>query len=149
MKKELKYYVPFYLGCECITPDGIMVLNGINTTDVRYSVWFYCKWSDKKNCYLPKQNGEILGKQSLVGKAYKYSDIKLVLRSLSDMTEKEAKEMDLSDVQKGLLAFGHKLQMYMTPNQFNSCLKNHFDLFGLIESGLAVNAAELKSVSSR
>lgn len=141
MKKEFKDYVPFYLGCECITLDGIMVLNGINTTDVRYSVWFYCKWNDKKNCYLPKQNGEILGKQSLAGKAYKYSDIKLVLRPLSDMTDEEKNEFevfsfevmkeDLNQVERNAL----KTKWY---------LEKHFDLFGLIEAGLAIDKTTLK-----
>jgi hypothetical protein len=36
-----------------------------------------------------------------------------------------------------------------SPTVTKYLLSKHFDLFGLIESGLAVNAAEIKSVSSR
>lgn len=72
------------------------------------------------------------------------AEIQLQLRLLSSMTEEEANEFDLVDVQKGLLAFGHRLQMYMTPNQFKKCLDNHFDLFGLIESSQAINKSSIK-----
>lgn len=69
---------------------------------------------------------------------FKTSDIKPILRPLESMTEEEAKELDLADVQKGLLAFGTRLQMYMTADQFKKCLDMGFDLFNLIPSGEAL-----------
>ena len=150
MKKELKVFAPLYLGCECITPDGIMILNGINTVDIKHSVWFYCRWNDKKNCYLPKQNGDILMKQSLVGKSYKYSEIKLILRPLSTMTEEEQEKYDENDnFQNKFCSDEQALRIECEAEKTKFLLSKHFDLFGLIEAGLAVNAAELKSVSSR
>lgn len=139
MKKELKDSLHLYLGCECVTPDGVMILNGLNINDSRNKVWFYCRWDDKKNCYLPKQNADILGKQSLVGKSYALTNIKPILRPLSDMTEEEANKYYAI---KGANAF----------NPFEGAsvaflLSKHFDLFGLTEAGLAIDATTLKQKS--
>ena len=141
MKKELKDYLPFYLGCECNTPDGVLILNGLNINDSRNQVWFYCRWNNKKTRYLPKQNAEILNKQSLVGKSFKYSQIKPILRPLSDMTYEERGEL-----QKvvGWLDFKHYLNLrFYNPEMLLFLLPKHFDIFGLIESGLAVDKTTL------
>jgi hypothetical protein len=74
-----------------------------------------------------------------------FDDAKPILRPLSSMTEAEAKELELADVQIGLLAFGHRLQMHMTPDQFKLCLDKNFDLFGLIESGEAIDASTINT----
>lgn len=70
-------------------------------------------------------------------------DFKPILRPFSSVTENESIELELADVQIGLLAFGHRLQMHMTPDQFKKCLDLHIDMFGLIESGEAIDATTL------
>ena len=148
MKKELKDYLHLYLGCECKTPIGILVFNCVNISDSRNNVWFYCRWSDKKNCYLPKQNAEILSKQSLVGKAFKYSEIKPILRKLSDMTDEELKNLrsergNLKGVERADMNYIIRLNTW-SPEDVRYLLSRHFDLFGLISSGLAIDSKTLK-----
>jgi hypothetical protein len=154
--KKLKDYAPFYLGCECITPDGIMVLNGINATDSKHSLWFYCRWNDKKNCYLPKQNGDVLMKQSMVGKAYKYSEIKLILRPLSDIKHEELIELYEilnSEEDDSVWEYEQYKRNYAVINisgpefkasVFHFLLSKHFDIFSLIDAGLAIDKTTLK-----
>lgn len=72
-----------------------------------------------------------------------YHEVKLILRPLSDMTEEEAKEHDLlTDL------------CYSAANKFwdrarteaavtSYLLKQGFDLFGLIEEGIAIDKTKL------
>jgi hypothetical protein len=172
MKKELKDYAPFYIGCECVTPDGVMIFNCLNVNDNRNNVWFYCRWNDKKNCYEPKKNAEILLKSSCVGKSFKYSEIKLILRPLSDITDEEAiiiaettftdivPKEDKAKIGRAFIDYNfNESSMLQTskiyndisefdfntmPEIFKFLLSQHFDLFDLIEAGLAIDAATLK-----
>ena len=154
--KELKDYLHLYLGCECNTPDGVLILNGININDSRNQVWFYCRWNDKKNCYLPKQNAEILNKQSLVGKSFKYSQIKPILRPLSDMTIEEARGLFdvglapdfaasiIKEISASLHGLYNRIALMGDFDTIPKLLKMGFDLFGLIEAGLAIDKNTLK-----
>jgi hypothetical protein len=155
--KELKDFIHLYLGCECKTPDGILVLNGLNITDSRYQVWFYCRWDDKKNCYLPKRNAEILGKQSMVGKAFKYSEIKPILRPLSDVSDKEWDEIEEKiDLFFDAQGMGVIKDNFLSDKNDERCgwplindalielRKRSVDVDGLIESGLAIDSKTLK-----
>ncbi len=91
---------------------------------------------------------------------------KLILRPLSDMTEDEAIELtkpivvygDLENVRKYetykniygriVVSWGEGLrekyspmdETFFSPKQIFFLLSNHFDLFGLIDAGLAINA---------
>lgn len=144
--KELKDYLPFYIGCECVTPDGVMIFNCLNVNDNRNNVWFYCRWNDKKNCYEPKKNAEVLLKSSCVGKSFKYSEIKLILRSLSDMTKKEQEEYDgIDNFQIEFCSDEQALRMECEAEKTQFLLSKRFDLFGLIEAGLAIDSTTLKT----
>lgn len=126
MKKEIKDFLCLYLGCKAMyggygDPERVVKIIGVS---LGYGVNF---------CF--QDNGK-----SDMGKAYEY--FKPILRKLCDMTQDEAKSLNLVDIQIGLLAF-HDLPMYLTAAQFYECLKLHFDLFGLIESGLAIDATTL------
>ena len=79
------------------------------------------------------------------------SEFKLPLRPLSDMTEEEAIEVLLYDKSFhrdycGWLADFVKWekQKVYNPNEFAKLLSKHFDLFGLIEDGLAIDKTTLK-----
>lgn len=118
--KKIEDYLHLYLGCECVR------------VKARY----------------PYKKGEVI-KLDIDTLKYFASDVKPILRPLSSMAEEEAKELDLADVQIGLLAFGHRLQMHMTPDQFKKCLDKHFDLFGLIEEGLAIGSTKTEQLKEK
>lgn len=64
--------------------------------------------------------------------------LKLILRPLSDMTEEEMIEVDV-DV-PNILSEYEKLR----PTAFSFLLSKGFDLFGLIDAGLAIDKTKLK-----
>jgi hypothetical protein len=69
---------------------------------------------------------------------------KPILRPLSDMTEEELQECgnlvyDFSDDPELNNHKWQDFQTLLTSEQFHWLLKKHFDLFGLIEAGLAID----------
>ncbi len=137
MKKEIKDYLHFYLGCECIDDAGKRARiarigipqenNSIITLTIRYSdeVGDFRIFSSNQGVY----------------------PVKLILRSLSDMTEKEAVNIGWEETKakKAELTFEEfkkdlNEHMFFAPEEFTYLLKNGFDLFSLIESGLAIDA---------
>lgn len=58
---------------------------------------------------------------------------KLILRPLSSMTQEEMTELK-----------GNPLSCSFTPSQFRYLLSKHFDVFDLIEAGLAIDATTLQ-----
>lgn len=75
--------------------------------------------------------------------------IKLILRPLASMTEEEMKECgnmiyDFSN-DPGLNKWHWKdFEIGLSPEQFHYLLSKGFDIFGLIESGLAIDSTSLK-----
>lgn len=146
MKKELKDYLHLYLGCECILDDhntGILIgfdsqLHNKEVEMVCYTIW------DKKDDDWMVYNDDS-----------SFERIKPILRPLSDMTEDEFYEFKSFADNDCSKMIHIKNVKDITTNLFHEfeasrfLLSKHFDLFGLIDSGLAVNAAEIKSVSSR
>jgi len=65
-------------------------------------------------------------------------EIKPILRELSSMTEKEMKKIDITDKEYMLANYENGNELLLTPSQFQYLLSEHFDLFGLIEKGLAI-----------
>lgn len=133
MKKELKDYLHLYLGCECETKDGIMELSSIELND-RFPVWFRRKWDNKSLSYKPHRNAQILTKDNHVGRGFRYSQVKPILRPLSDMTDEE----------KEVIWWRLDDHMLFSPRDFQYLLSHRFDLFGLIESGLSIDKTTLK-----
>lgn len=120
-EKKIEDYLHLYLGCEChtVAPDGIghMIPERINTY-----------WIDRS-----RQDGTVLIP---------------ILRPLSDMTEEEASgcwrlaggstqvtnpKLSLQD-----LTWYSDFNVYQWAIVFKHLLSKHFDLFGLIESRLAI-----------
>lgn len=115
--KELKDYLHLYLGCQVVFYDGrILELTGINNS------CFYV-------------NG-IRWPETLTD----HGKIKPILRLLSDISKKERKELAAI----AGLDFDNEITIW-TPDQFVWLLSKHFDLFGLIESSLAIDTTTLKT----
>lgn len=114
--KEIKDYLHLYLGCTC----------------------FY---ESKKGLAISKIDG------NMISSPIHYPNIRLSLRPLSDMTEDEEKIL----MGNGLLQYTDKLNPNMSMNDYwksslmtmgknvQYLLSKHFDIFGLIELGLAID----------
>ena len=121
MRKLTTQELALYLGCECQTPEGILKLGAVyeNTSPV-----FYDAVRD-----------------------FGMEEIKPILRPLTDMTEEEKKE--LSDVAFGdtILLTGEaeeQTRVWGNPLSIKFLITKHFDLFGWIEKGLAIDRTKLK-----
>jgi hypothetical protein len=159
-EKNLKDYLPFYIGCECQTPLGIMELSSIDIHD-QYPVWF--RYMGRFGQYTPKLNYEVLSKHGLRGRAFYFNEVKPLLRPLSDMTEQEFKEIfkpiqpgDVTDedfkeamqhlIKNGIDAFdfdGVSAQIVFEYTRL--LLSKHFDIFELIPAGLAIDKTTLQT----
>lgn len=121
MKKELKDYLHLYLGCEALV-EG---------------------YTNSKS---PFNYRGIINYQLLLESGQHYSSVKEIrpiLRPLSDMTEKEIMEKERLKDCEYESAWS---PLMARAESFKYLLSKHFDLFGLIESGLAINAADLQTV---
>ena len=120
IEKNIKDYLNLYLGCEVMHRNEKGLLEAVSK---RMNVWDgFISFGD-------------------FGSWYGMSEIKPILRPLSDMTDEEKNDFelwsfeimkeDLNQVQRNAL----KIKWY---------LYNHFDLFGLIEAGLAIDKTTIK-----
>lgn len=112
MKIEVKDVLHLYLGCEAMYGDLKIVVCGLNINS--YSI----------------QN--IINEET-----FKISDIKPILRQLSSMTEEELNEMKFN-MPGGVDIPNERAAFYITPHQVAYLLSKSFDLFGLIDAGLAI-----------
>ena len=136
--KELKDYLHLYLGCECKTPWGILRLTRFDIKD-KYKAWFTTGF---------KENEKILYANGCIGKSFQTSSIKLILRPLSDLNDEELKclrseRKHLRGVHRNDLRFIINLNTW-SPEDIVFLLSKGFDLFGLIEAGLAIDKTTLK-----
>lgn len=133
MKKELKDYLHLYLGCELLsisTYEIVGKLEGIVGSEAHFKV-----------------NG--------VWYSASLSNYKPILRPLSDMTDEEydyLAEHILDDIiwspatiYDFINILREKLSISKLAETNYYLLSKHFDLFGLIESGLAIDASKVKS----
>ncbi len=124
MDNELKKYIHHYLGCEImeIKTGDIMTFDDLQG-DKRWPVWTRNKkYCDKRGCCA---NG------------FKFKEIKLLLRPLSDMTPMES-EYILPEAWDG------KPTIIVNAAMTVWLLSRHFDLFGLIDAGLALDKTKLQ-----
>jgi hypothetical protein len=126
MKKELKDYLHLYLGCEVFI-ESYSFMNG-NKREKLIDKLTEVGINGRIDCekYTPPDG-----------------DVKLVLRPLSDMTEEEKTEMMQ---QKHKYDTGNSMSHTITDHAYRVhwAINKHFDLFGLIEAGLAIDKATLK-----
>lgn len=137
MEKSIKDYLHLYLGCGCAVTgvsendNETFKLTGISYDDTQKTWWAYF------------ENTEF-------GYA-KVEDVWLHLRPLPSMTEEELQECgnlvyDFSDDDSGMDLNNHRPDVFLltTSEQFHWLIQRHFDVFGLIESNLAIDKSTLK-----
>lgn len=137
MKKHIENYVSLYVGCELLLQEGIGINLGLYYPDV---------WSKEGRI---ESNGinVYFTESSVKGKVYamNFNQCKLSLRPLSDITEHEMSELkwDKQELE-------HAISQKRNPNFYNTeflyLLQKGFDLFGLIEEGIAVDKTTLVKV---
>lgn len=131
MGKDLRDYLPFYFGCEVRTPDRKMGGDKIHYGRAGTFIGFtdhtrlHCRIGHRAE---PEGQVNVFMLQP-------------VLRNLSDMTDEENRFCN--ELVNGCPVNDNPNPMYWTPAQFVYLLKQGFDLFGLIESGLAIEKKEL------
>lgn len=162
MKKTLEDYLHLYVGCE-VQYEGIVNGNelGAELKANKHDVFYIPKIEEKrglKTGVLKKIEYTVNGKFRMcrIGRKglqshYTCEKFKPILRPLSDMTEGELQECgnlvyDFSDDTSGLGLNEHKWEdftLLLCVEQFHWLLSKHFDLFGLIEAGLAIDKTKM------
>lgn len=117
-EKKLSDYLHLYLGCEAKSSEGTMTYK-LSSIDVKGRCMFY--------------DGH--GNDMWLG-----NDFKLILRPLSDMTEEE-REIAVGEIKRS--GSGSVLQS-QSWESMRYLLSKHFDLFGLIDAGIAIDKTKHK-----
>jgi hypothetical protein len=123
MKKELKDYLHYHIGCH-----GISVSNP--KLDLTITPTFYA--------------------DLMLLKYDQINDLKLVLRPFDDMTEEEYSDFQNISFSEDTKRWEYDEKAKMSigePTEFNRfafLLSKHFDLFGLIEAGLAIDKTKIQ-----
>lgn len=132
MKKKIEDYLHLYLGCEVQTDEGKGYLTGIHGEYGAEVQLIIDGNASESPCY-PQ-------------------GVKSILRSLSDMTEDEMIYIDdefsygyvLSNLSKSLKAGSlYQMKIGETFEITRYLLSKGFDLFGLIEAGLAIDKTKI------
>jgi hypothetical protein len=121
--KNIKDYLHLYLGCEIQSLSGgtmIYTLTGIGRKQALFSDRYGNEMWLAENDYKP------------------------ILRPLSSMTEDEKQEYEATRVFVRATPVHQIGNMQWTPETFKYLLSKHFDLFGLIEAGLAIDKTTFK-----
>jgi hypothetical protein len=129
MEKKISDYLHLYLGCDLYTGTGKVKLVAVQKEAIPC-----CEFR------IIVLNGNV---------THEAKNVKLLLRRLSSMSEKELQECgnmvyDFSDDPE---LNNHKPQDFeiCAPEQFHYLLSKGFDLFGLIDSGLAIDKETIQS----
>lgn len=124
--KDIKHYIPLYHGCELQTVDGIAINLGLYYPEV----WLKEGRIEANgiNCYFPETNTFVV---------MNFGQCKIRSRPLSDITKTEmgivdeiVSAYDADDALEAIKGMAGAT-LYLT--------KNGFDVFELIESGLAID----------
>lgn len=133
MSKDIKDYLHYYLGCDVRTNDHDMGDGNKHYGRVGTFIGFVDH--TRLSCRLAHRAGPE-GRVSVFM-------LKPILRPLSDMTEEEQQEM------LRLHRFAESKLLPWFHDTYFECihylLSKHFDLFGLIESGLAIDKTTIKN----
>ena len=125
MKKELKDYLHLYLPFEFLFLGFEYKVTGFKDCGHFYQIWHEHGFFDVHK-----------------------TEFKLPLRKLSDMTDEELKNLrsergNLKGVERADMNYIIRLNTW-SPEDVRYLLSRHFDLFGLISSGLAIDSKTLK-----
>lgn len=133
MKKDIKDYLHLYLGCDAITK-WHLECTLVAVTKSEYNPYSDCK-------IMRKDASKVMLDAS-------FSDITLILRPLSSMTEADGLKIFGSKTKyllyrKEAKELGADLWLF-TANEYTELLKAGFDCHDLIPNNLAINAETLK-----
>ena len=170
--KELKDYLHFYLPYECLikTPDGIGKLVGLPWSikcQDQYAVHFgkvvktvnsidggYSKARNYGVYAIKAQRYEPIGTKGITEDGFSMpGGAKLILRPLSSLSNDEAISIGIlpkkewhEQTQEEQIKWlvNNKENAIYSPEDFLYLLSKHFDLFGLIEAGHAIDKSTLK-----
>lgn len=124
-KKNLKHYIHFLIGCD------VQITTSSATFTGKLIGYYYDIWNYQSRQFEPTVQVRI-GNTSHY---YKLDNIKPILRPISDMTKEEGKEW-LAVKEKCWDNFN--LPMQGLGEMANWLLSKNFDLFDLINSGIAI-----------
>lgn len=122
--KHLALYLPYGLMINCDFKDGDVMALKLEGLTIQEAFLDGADWNYKDN-----------------------TDFKPILRPLSDLTPKYLGELNLdisTEIQLDKVATKFILPTDVNYTIFIVLLKNHFDVFGLIEKGLAIDINTLK-----
>lgn len=123
--REIKEVLHLYTGCQMSTPYG------------------ECKFLYYKfGCDELRYNPVIVDRGDMQF-AFKLDEVKPILRKLSDSTEEEKKEFNELAI-RGLKTFDSNQFVAYDANTTVYLLSRGFDLFGLIDSGQAIDLSTLE-----
>lgn len=121
---KLEQYLHLYLGCDCVVAGHIQKLTGISYDGTQNTWWAY--FDGVENCY------------ALV------SETNPILRQLSNMTEDEAQDL-MKQSNTHTFIRNHDSHYKYTAQQLQWLLSKGFDVFGLIESGIALDKIKIQN----
>lgn len=127
MKTELKNYINLYIGCEVIM-ESMPECAEPNIAKLTSVSLDHCAVT------YPNERQEFLRD---------FSAVKLSLRPLSSIQPEEIKELEIELDWRSLTYTNVKTTMF-TPDEFTYLCSKGFDLFGLIENGLAIEKINRK-----
>lgn len=149
MKLELKHlapYLPYKLKVK--TKIGNLILCQLNNS-TKWNAWFYfCRNSKNKNQLYNFNN---LKNADGIGRGFLLKEITPILRPISDI-EKEievnGKKIVPLDYFSGFFDFEYGIES-IDYKRAQKLLEWHFDIFGLIEKGLAIDINTLQNETSK
>jgi hypothetical protein len=125
MEKNIKDYIPYYTGATLVYGSGKYVIKGFHYTESH---------ADKLTVFVLNEDGD---EDALPID----ENSRIVLRPLSDMTDDE--ESELRNIWSDEYETGNNYTSIIADAaQIKWLLSKHFDLFGLIEAGLAIDATK-------
>lgn len=134
-RKYLSEYIGFYLGQQVLTPSRKSSTEG---KKMGYKNGELCEYSIKsKLC-------EVKFDEDSLPIDFDVDEIKLLLIPLKDMNDDDMKFIEIEDREFMLKNFEIGNVLNFTAEQFRYLLNRGFDLFGLIEAGLAIDKTKLE-----
>lgn len=128
MKIKFKDVAHLYVGCQIKTKEGI------GTFDVYYSPG-----------HIKPKLAKSIGCYGLVKSDWAVNEVKPILRPFSDLSNEDAEVLGWADVDVLKRNFYNDVDLdEFTIREFKYLITNKFDLFGLIESGEAIDKTTLK-----
>lgn len=136
---KLQDYVSYYLGCKCKTYAGKGKLTSFDIDSGHWYVSLDTGGGTVGNINDTYRECPEESKQAFPDGYPPKSILKPILRKLSDITKEEEKELEAIKGTRVIYRSEPNIEIrYDTPETFHWMLKKQFDLFELLENGLAI-----------